>query len=390
MSSSIKKLLFVDDEPNILEVLSRMLGQCGEAWEGTYRLGADEALEAMSHLDFDVVVTDFRMPKKDGLALIAAMRADSRLRTIPVIVLTGEADRTLKRRVLEIGAVDLLNKPVGREDLIARLRSAIRLKEYQDQLQDQVGVLDGLVRERTIQLEQSRREVVWRLAKAGEFRDDETGDHVARVAWSACLLADAMGMEQDAVELIFQTSPLHDLGKIGIPDRILLKEGPLTPEERAIIQQHAEIGEQILKHAPKAIASLPRMNVLPTLHVDNGCPSELIALAAIIARSHHEKWDGSGYPDGLAGTDIPIEARIVALADVYDALRSKRPYKAAMSRSKALAIVREERGRHFDPKVVDTFHGVEDRIAGIYEEIGGDVAMLPGSEVIREKNSVRG
>ena len=181
MQNTKKKLLFVDDERNILDMLSRMLDQCGEKWEGEFCLSVDEALEALHRTKFDTVVADIRMPQKDGLALIKAMQADDNLRNIPVIVLTGEGDRTLKRRCLDMGATDLLNKPVSREDLIARLRSALRIKEYEDQLGNQVELLDGLVRERTQQLEQSNREVVWRLAKAGEFRDDQTGNHVALV-----------------------------------------------------------------------------------------------------------------------------------------------------------------------------------------------------------------
>lgn len=369
MSDRKRRLLFVDDEPNILEMLSRILEHYGENWDVKFCLGVDEALDALRRAEFDTVITDIRMPKRDGFALIEEMRLDASLRNIPIIVLTGEADQTMKRRLLEMGAVDVLNKPIGRVDLIIRVRSALRLKEYHDLLQNQINLLDSLVQERTAQLEESRREVVWRLAKAGEYRDDETGNHVARVAWCSCLLAEAIGMKQDSIELIFQTSPLHDLGKIGIPDSILLKEGPLTPQERVAIQQHPEIGEKILKQAPHALALLPQMNIDALFKIGAGCPSELLELAALIARHHHEKWDGSGYPDGLAGFGIPIEARIVALADVYDALRSKRPYKAAMSEVKAMSIVEEESGHHFDPAIVDAFHAAKGRIARVYDTI---------------------
>jgi len=390
MQNPRKKLLFVDDERNILDMLGRMLGQCGESWEGEFCLSVDEALAALHRTEFDTVVADIRMPKKDGFALIEAMRTDDSLRNIPIIVLTGEGDRTLKRRVLEMGATDLLNKPVSREDLIARLRSALRLKEYQDQLENQVDVLDGLVRERTKELEHSHREVVWRLAKAGEYRDDQTGNHVARVAWCSCLLAEGIGMDPEFTELLFQTSPLHDIGKIGIPDRILLKEGCLTPEERAVIERHAEVGESILRQAPKSVALLPHMNIRASLPVGNGSPSGLIKMASIIARHHHEKWNGSGYPDKLVGAEIPIEARIVALADVYDALLSKRPYKPPMGQSDALAIVQEESGRHFDPQIVKSFFDAGDRITEVYERFDGKTAAFSVSEEQREKHSVCG
>lgn len=377
MCESKKKLLFVDDEPNILEMLSRMLSQCGEAWEAKFCLSVDEALEALHRTKFDTVVADIRMPKKDGFALIEAMRADEGLRNIPIIVLTGEGDRTLKRRVLEMGAADLLNKPIGREDLIARLRNALRLKEYHDQLANQVELLDSLVRERTQQLEESHREVVWRLAKAGEFRDDQTGDHVARVAWCSCVLAEGIGMKPDFIELLFQTSPLHDIGKIGIRDSILLKEGRLTREERTVMEQHAAIGENILRQTPKSIAFLSYANIPAPQSAGNGSPSSLIKMACVIARHHHEKWNGSGYPDRLAGADIPVEARIVALADVYDALLSKRPYKAAMSKPDALDIVKAESGRHFDPQVVNSFLDACARIDEGYERFGGGNRSQP-------------
>ena len=366
MPNSKKKLLFVDDERNILDMLSRMLSQCGENWEAEFCLSADEALEAMRRTNFDVVVSDIRMPKKDGLALIEAMRADDRLCKIPIIILTGEGDRTLKRRVLDLGATDLLNKPVSRDDLVARIRSALRIKEYEDQLENQVVLLDGQVRERTKELEQSNSEVVWRLAKAGEFRDDQTGAHVARVAWCSSVLAEGLGMDLAFSELLYQTSSLHDIGKIGIPDAILLKAGPLTPEERIVIERHAEIGERILRELPKTFALLPHMKKRASLPTGNGGGSKLIKMASVIARRHHEKWNGSGYPDKITGEQIPIEARIVALADVYDALRSERPYKAAMSEAKAFGIVQEESGRHFDPAIVKVFFNSGDRIREIY------------------------
>jgi len=281
MRESTKRLLFVDDDCSILDMLSRMLRQSGENWECECCGSVDEALDALLRVEFDTVVTDIRMPKKDGFVLIEAMCADDSLRNIPILVLTGEGDHTLKRRVLDRGATDLLNKPVAREDLIARLRSALRLKEYHDLLANQVNVLDRLVRERTKQLERSHREVVWRLAKAGEFRNDATGDHVARVAWCSRVLAEALGLDTEFVELLFQTSPLHDIGKIGVPDRILLKEGPLTPEERAVMRGHTKIGENILRQAPKSIVLLPHVAANEPQEVDLSLPSPLILMASL-------------------------------------------------------------------------------------------------------------
>ncbi len=370
MTKGKKRLLFVDDEPNVLEVLRRLLDLCGEPWEGVFCTGVADALDALRREAFDVIVSDIRMPKKDGIALLEAVRGDEALSRIPIIILTGEGDRTLKRRVLDLGATDLLNKPVGREDLIARLRSAIRIKEFEDHLANQVEVLDGLVRERTRQLEKSHREVVWRLAKAGEFRDDQTGNHVARVAWCSYILARRMGRNGGFAELLFLTSPLHDIGKIGVPDKILLKEGPLTPEERAVIETHTEIGESILRQPPKSI--MMAAQAIPNGYTtdDEALPSPLLQMATVITRSHHEKWDGSGYPDGLAGEDIPVEARMVALVDVYDALRSKRPYKPAMSNEEAVAILQKGEGSHFDPRMLESFLDENNHILEVYDRFG--------------------
>jgi response regulator RpfG family c-di-GMP phosphodiesterase len=350
-----KTVLFVDDEPNILQMLDRMLYQSGEDWASEFCLSVDEALAALRRTPFDAVVTDIRMPDKDGFALVSAMKADDGMRRIPIVILTGEGDRTLKRLALDAGAADLLNKPIAREDLIARLRSILRIKEYEDRLHNQVELLDGLVRERTEDLERSHREVMWRLAKAGEFRDDQTGNHVARVAWCSCVLAKGAGMAPDDVERLLQTSPLHDIGKIGVPDSILLKPGRLTPDERAVMQRHALIGEEILRQAPKAIAQLGGLEGRMPVCVENGPPSPLLEMASKIARHHHERWDGSGYPDGLAGKDIPLEARIVALADVYDALVSERPYKPPMPRDEALGVLQKGSGSQFDPGLATVF-----------------------------------
>lgn len=386
MSESRKRLLFVDDEPNILEMLSRLLSQCEESWEGEFCLDGEEALERLRRGRFDTIVLDIRMPGRDGLALIQTIRADERLRNTPIVVLTGESDRTLKRRVIEMGATDLLSKPVNREDLLARLRSALRLKEYHDRLESQVELLDSLVQERTGELQKSHREAVWRLAKAGEYRDDETGSHVARVAWICGVLAQALGMRSNTVDMLFQTSPLHDIGKIGIRDDILLKPGRLTHEERRVIERHTLIGEEILLRPPRAVESLSKTYMSAYPHDDT--PSKLIVMAAQIARHHHEKWDGSGYPDRLVGAEIPVEARVVALADVYDALLSRRPYKEPMSKSEALAVVRAESGRHFDPQVVESLFDADAGVEEIYKLLGETSKLPRESEAQGEEHPV--
>ncbi|MBX7258158.1 MAG: response regulator [Candidatus Hydrogenedentes bacterium] len=368
---SRKRILFVDDEPNILQMLDRLLHQSDVDWIPEFCLGVDEALAVLKTIPFDAVVTDIRMPEKDGFELVAAMHADNSLRRIPVIILTGEGDRTLKRRALDCGATDLLNKPVSREDLIARLRSVLRIKDYEDRLSDQVKLLDGLVKERTRDLERSHREVIWRLAKAGEYRDDQTGNHVARVAWCSCLLAAEIGMKPCDVELLLQTSPLHDIGKIGIPDSILLKPGQLTPDERAVMERHTLIGEDILRQPPRAFAPLKDHDGALLLSLAGGNRLPMIEMACAVARHHHERWDGTGYPDSLARDAIPLEARIVALADVYDALISERPYKKPIPRERALSILKEGSGHHFDPDLVQIFVANVTKIDETYVRLAG-------------------
>jgi putative two-component system response regulator len=348
------RLLFVDDDVALLELFARMLE--GQPWRVNFCSGVDEALEFLESHPVDTVISDIRMPGRDGFELLAAIRASERLRNIPVIILTGDSDRALKRQALDLGATDLLNKPIAREDLLARIRSALRLKSYEDRLARQVDELDRRVRERTRELEISRREVVWRLAKAAEFRDDETGNHVIRVALFSRLLAEGLGMGRDFLELIFLTSPLHDIGKLGIPDSILLKEDRLNPQERRLMEAHCVMGAEILSRAPKAIMASAE-------YVGDalvGSPGErgdnpLLTMASSIALGHHERWDGTGYPRGLVGAEIPLESRIVAVADVFDALTSWRPYKPPVPEQEAMRIILKGAGGHFDPDLIDVF-----------------------------------
>jgi len=400
-----RRILFVDDEPAFLEGLRRGLRGQRDAWEMHFVQSADEALQAVEGVDFDVVVTDVNMPGRDGLELLVALRESDRTRAIPVIILTGRGERDIKRRALDLGATDLLNKPVEREDLVARLRSVLKLKAYQDELKAQNEILDRKVRERTTELEESRLAIIWRLAKASEYRDEETGNHVRRVGWYCRALAEALGMPSDFVEMVFLTSPLHDIGKIGIPDRILRKRGGLTPAEWRVMQRHCEIGAAILLHEGKrgkavfseetgrAVAPPRATGGLPASVGDRRAsgtrrsasvsdwgeeaalsliPNPFLEMAATIARAHHERFDGGGYPAGLAGEAIPVEARIVALADTYDALCAERPYKPAFPEAKALRIIGEEVGSHFDPRVYAAFLASVDTLRSIRVELSDE------------------
>lgn len=366
-----KRLLFVDDEPNFLNGIRRMLRMHRDTWDMEFANSVDEAVRLTENIEFDAIISDVNMPLKNGLDLLVILRDRDSTRNIPIIILTGNAEADLKRRALDLGATDLLNKPVGQEDLIARIRSVLRLKAYQDELRDQNILLERRVRERTADLERARRDIVCRLAKAGEFRDEETGDHVIRVASCSEALARALGLPAQEVDLILLTSPLHDLGKIGIPDSILLKNGPLTVEERAVMQQHCEIGASILTAQPKGMARFLEDNSSTTGALMSDNTDALRETAATIMLTHHEKWDGTGYPRQLRGDDIPICGQIVSVADVYDALRSARPYKKALSVEETVCHMRAARGTHFAPHVYDAFETIVDSFENIRARFAG-------------------
>jgi len=361
-----KRILFVDDEPSFLSGIRLMLRSQNAEWDLDFAQSVDEALQKTHEYNYDVIVSDVMMPVKDGFELLSALRLSDSTRNIPVIMLTGNAQGDLKRRALEEGAADLLNKPTSREDLIARLRSVIRLKSYQDRLEAQNLILEEKVRERTQDLERAHKDILWRLAKAGEYRDEETGDHVIRVACYCRVLAQALGLSPPVVESIFYASPLHDIGKIGVPDAVLLKAGKLEPYEWELMQKHCEMGASLLLEHPKAAEVLTEHHSPQgqTTYVESTDP--LREMAAVIALAHHEKWNGEGYPRSLAEGDIPLPARIVALADVYDALRSERPYKEAIDRRRATDSICAGAGTHFDPEVVAAFEKVEGAFCEIH------------------------
>jgi putative two-component system response regulator len=284
------------------------------------------------------------------------IRDSETLRDIPVIMLTGNGDAELKSLALSLGAHDLLSKPVSEEELLARLRSALHLKAVQDDLKEMNASLELKVAERTAEIETSHLEIVWRLAKVGELRDGATGNHIVRVGCYARFIAEALGLPRGVVKLLFLTAPLHDIGKVAIPDAILQKPGPLTPAERLVMQDHCAIGSQLLLEDPVGMQPFlewqghdSEYSLIPNT------ANQLLTMAASTAMTHHERWDGNGYPTGLAGNDIPLDGRIAALADVFDALCSDRPYKPAMPEQDALEILKAESGIHFDPQVVDAF-----------------------------------
>ena len=350
-----EQVLFVDDEQHVLDALCRMLrGQRG-VWDITCATDPREAWQRLQDGNFHAVVSDISMPGASGLDLLQRIKQSDRLHWVPVVMLTGLDSRALKRQALDMGAADLLNKPVDPEDLVARLRNVLRLKAYQDELTSANAALEHRVQQRTEQLSRSRTDVICRLAKAAEYRDNETGNHVIRVGCISRIVAMALGMDRDSLDTLFAAAPLHDIGKIGIPDSILTKPAPLSEQEWKVMQQHCRIGEKIIQENPRAETALNQWTGQSLASQGGPSDNPILKMAAGIALAHHEKWDGSGYPQQLAGERIPIEGRIVAVADVFDALTSQRPYKAVYPEEAALRIMDDSARAHFDPEVYAAF-----------------------------------
>jgi putative two-component system response regulator len=348
------KLMIADDEPINVTIAQKYLNLAGyEDFVTT-----SDSRQIMALLDAeqpDALLLDIMMPHVSGLDILAAMRADIQWKHLPVIVLTASMDQDTRRRALELGASDFLAKPVDPSELIPRVHNVLTVKRHHDHMQRYAAELEAEVLRRTAELARSRQEVIHCLARAAEFRDNETGRHVLRVGRYARLIAFELGWQGEALETLEQAAQLHDIGKIGIPDAILLKPGKLLPDEFTIMQQHAGFGSQIIGSLPDHESNMLKEHSELGSRLLKSTESPILNLAGVISLSHHEKWDGSGYPLGLAGKDIPIEGRITAVADVFDALSSKRPYKPAFPLDKCLEILEEGRGRHFDPRVLDAF-----------------------------------
>lgn len=324
------RILIVDDEPANVILLERLLASSGY---GNVASTKDSREVLSLYLEFrpDILLLDLMMPHLDGFQVMEQLKSVVPPGTyFPILVLTADATRQTNQRALSAGAMDFLTKPFNHVEVLLRIRNLIETRFLHVQLHNQNLFLEDRVRERTAELKEAHFEVLQRLGQAAEFRDDDTGQHTQRVGEMSTRLARELGLPEPQVELIKRAAPLHDVGKIGIADAILLKPAPLTQEEFAIMKKHAIIGAKLLAEGR----------------------SDLIHTAALIAASHHERWDGTGYPNGLSGEDIPIEGRIVAVADVFDALTHERPYKKAWPVEDALAEIQRQSGRQFDPAVV--------------------------------------
>ena len=356
-TDSQSRILIVDDVLINVKVLRAHLERAGYQ-EFVCLTNAEDAYETIVRESPDIVLLDIMMPVVSGLDILSKIRQNPHLARIPVLVLTGAESSQLKSEALDLGATDFLKKPVDVEELVPRVRNSLKMKHYEDDLKQ-------LVKQRSAELERSQKEIIHCLARAAEFRDNETGKHVLRVGMYAGVVAKNLGMNEEAVTLLKQAATLHDVGKIGIPDSILLKPGKLTPEEFEIMQKHSGFGSKVFEQvsAEESVALADHTSL--GARILEVCGSPVIRMARTIALTHHERWDGTGYPLGLSGEDIPLEGRITAVADVFDALSSKRPYKHAFPLDKSLKIIREESGSQFDPTIVEAFFQGKDEVVDI-------------------------
>jgi len=330
-------ILIVDDQPSNVLFLQRLLEHEGYTHVSSTTRSSD-VVELFENTPPDLLLLDLQMPAPDGFAVMELVKRWTECGThVPVLVLTADAGTQTRQRALAAGARDFLTKPLDAIDVSLRIRNILHVRQLQLELHAQNEALESRVRHRTWELDRSRLEAFQKLSLAAEYRDDEIRQHTQRVGRLSAALAAEAGFEPDMVTVIGEAAPLHDLGKIGIPDAILLKPGKLTDEEFAAMKKHSEIGAQIMSDSP----------------------SPLFEIAAEIALSHHERWDGSGYPRGLAGDAIPLPGRIVALADAFDAMSHERPYKKAMPYDEVIAEIDHCAGRHFDPTIVEAFHRLD-------------------------------
>lgn len=346
---TMHNVLIIDDSDinlTLIKALIQKIGNCNP-------LPFENPLEALAWCRQnipDLVIIDYMMPEMDGMQFIRKFRFLPGQERIPVLMITANDQKDIRYEALENGASDFLNKPIDRIEFSARVRNMLQLRSAQKQLADRAMHLTTMVEEQVHEIRGREQELIYRLSRAAEFRDPETGAHIKRMAHYSQLIAQQLGMDNGFQKLVLEAAPLHDVGKIGIPDSILLKPGKLTEEEFEIMKGHSSLGFELLKDSA----------------------SDVLMAGAEIALHHHEKFDGSGYPRGLAGESIAILGRIVAVADVFDALTSVRPYKKAWSLTEARIYLEEGRGKHFDPRCVDALLSGWDKIEDIRSRFEDD------------------
>ncbi len=325
-------IVVIDDEAVNRRLMERILQDSG--FTRITLIAESTDLKSLEESDPDVICLDLHMPGKDGFSVLEAIRGSHPLlKQVPILVFTTDVSIPSRQRALELGANDFLNKPGEATEIVLRVRNFLRTRKLHKELEGYSLDLESKVQRRTLELYEATEDCLWRLARASEYRDDDTGEHTIRVGVISSRIAAQLGIGAEDVDMIRRAAPLHDIGKIGIPDSILLKPGKLTTEEFAVMRSHVKIGASLLA----------------------GSSSKLMLMAEKIALTHHEKWDGTGYAMGLKGEEIPLPGRIVAVADVYDALIHDRPYKQAWPVEKAIGEIESQAGAHFDPEIVEAF-----------------------------------
>ena len=341
-------VLLVDDETSNLRLLQTFLNADG--YVTLTAMHGEQALALAAERQPDIILLDIMMHDMDGFEVARQLKAKPDTSNIPIIMITALDDRRSRLKALQMGAEEFLVKPVDRAELSIRVKNLLRLKEYADFLSNHNHQLEVQVAERCAELTESYRETIYTMSLAAEYKDEATGLHVTRISYYCRALAEYLKLDAEFVDCIFYASPMHDIGKIGIPDHVLLKPGQHTPEEWEIMKSHTELGAKILARGN----------------------SPYLCMGAEIALNHHERWDGGGYPNGKRGEEIPLSARIMNIADQYDALRSKRPYKPALEHDSVMQIITQGDGRtlpsNFDPTVLSAFQACSENFREIYAE----------------------
>ena len=339
------KILAVDDQELSIRLLVGILEKAGYR-NITQTTDPRLASKLYEKIMPDLIILDLNMPYMDGFQVMSQIRQLEGDNYLPLLMISGEENHEMRFLALESGAKDFLKKPYDRVEVLVRIRNIIEVRMLHNEVRNQNKILDFKVNQRTQELYETQLDVIQRLARAVEFRDTETGMHIIRMSHFSAMLAAQAGLKKDICDLILAASPLHDIGKIGIPDSILRKPGKLTPEEWEIMKTHTTIGAELLK----------------------GGNSQFLIMASEIALTHHEKWDGTGYPYGISGERIPLIGRICCLCDVFDALMTKRPYKNAWSIEATLEEIRKGKDAHFDPRLVDLFLKIVPELRHVHEK----------------------
>jgi putative two-component system response regulator len=358
-------VLVVDDTAENLTLINGLLK---DAYRTKVANNGERALKIAAESPPDLILLDIMMPGMDGYEVCRRLKADAKTKNVPVIFLTAKVEVEDEQKGFDVGAVDYITKPISPPIVLARVRTQLTLKSAADFLRDKNAFLQSEVEKRTREVQVIQDVTIMAMASLAETRDNETGNHIRRTQNYVRALAQKLQasplfekhLDEAAIDMLYKSAPLHDIGKVGIPDAILLKPGKLTPEEFEVMKTHTTLGRDAIFAAERLIDA----------------PSTFLRLAREIAHYHQEKWDGSGYPDGLAGESIPLSARLMAVADVYDALISRRVYKPPFPHDKAVAIIREGRDKHFDPRLVDAFLLIEQdfhAIAARYADSEEDV-----------------